>query len=203
MWPTLHWYPQASFKDDFTILWGQIIKNWWIKPFLWVSITSISLNFKSLIKLNCFFRPNKQAKMEIGRKRHHFVSFPSEAAQLNINPVSSAITEVWADPDSPTTSIFHTRMQHWSDLNLTQVRIFIMHFCISRVILGFFLQFIIVRSRDIVESVMLVLRKNISFSLRLNWLMVVLCTNHNHLYLSYTVLLLEIRYLLFTILNLD
>ena len=62
--------------------------------------------------------------MEVGKKRHHFVSFPSEAAQLNLNPVSSAITEVWADPDSPTTSIFHTRMQHWSDLNLTQVRIF-------------------------------------------------------------------------------
>lgn len=117
--------------------------------------------------------------MEIGKKRHHFVSFPSEAAQLNINPVSSAITEVWADPDSPTTSIFHTRMQHWSDLNLTQVRIFIMHFCISRVILAFFLQVI-----SWIVSVMLVLRTNLFSSLGLNGLMVVLFTNHNHLHLS-------------------
>lgn len=65
-------------------------------------------------------RPNKMAKMESGKKRHHFVSFPSEAAQLNLTPVSSAIREVWADPDSPTTSIFHSRMQHWSDLNLSE-----------------------------------------------------------------------------------
>jgi hypothetical protein len=62
------------------------------------------------------------AKLEIGKKpRHHFISFPLEAAQLNLNAISSAASEVWADPDSPTTSIFHSRMLHWSDLNLTQV----------------------------------------------------------------------------------
>jgi hypothetical protein len=63
------------------------------------------------------------AKLEIGKKpRHQFVSFPQEAAQLSLNTVSSVASELWADPDSATTSIFHSRMQHWADLNLTQVR---------------------------------------------------------------------------------
>ena len=62
------------------------------------------------------------AKFEFAKKpRHQFVSFPSAASQLSLNTVSSAATELWADPDSPTTSIFNSRIQHWADLNLTQV----------------------------------------------------------------------------------
>ena len=60
--------------------------------------------------------------MEQGKKRHQFVSFPLEASQLSLNALSSAATELWADPDSATTSIFHSRMQHWTDLNLSQVQ---------------------------------------------------------------------------------
>jgi len=62
------------------------------------------------------------AKVEIGKKpRHQFMSFPLEASHLSLNAVSSAASELWADPDSPTTSIFQSRIQHWADLNLTQV----------------------------------------------------------------------------------
>ena len=62
------------------------------------------------------------AKIENGKKRHQFVSFPLEASQLSLNALSSAASELWADPDSATTSIFHSRMLHWTDLNLSQVR---------------------------------------------------------------------------------